>query len=200
MSNSITRIIFDKQKVEFSDTELTFSIGHIKSRNVSAVYFVMNLYDFEENLIHQYISDRWIIGQAYVRKHTTFTIPQEIINKAFYMQMELNAVGVSSENPLYFNEVMLNEGEYKKYHDNSKKKKSIKIKFNKSSYANLYNEDGKFLQVIRPAQGDIFTNKITASEVTVLAPHLEDEEYEDSPVNLFFEYINQREQRVDVLR
>ena len=61
------------------------------------------------------------------------------------------------------------------------------MKFNKSCYANLYNEDGKFLQVIRPSKDDIFINKITASEVTVLAPHLEDEAEEDSPVNLFFE-------------
>ena len=198
--SSITRIIFDKQKVEFSDTELTFSIGHIKSRNASTVYFNLKLYDFNDNLIHTFTSNRWLITQNYHNRHATFEIPKEVVNKAYHMVLELNAVGVSSENPLYFNELMLNEGEYRKYHDNSKKKKSIKVKFNKSYYANLYNVDGKFLQVIRPAKGDIFTNKITASEVTVLAPHLEDEEEEDSPVNLFFEYANQREQRIDVLR
>jgi len=198
--SSITRVIFDKQKVEFSDTELTFSIGHIKSRNASAVYFTIKLYDFDDNLIHTYVSDRWVVGQSYQRKYVTFEIPQNIVNKAYHMVLELDAVGVSSENPLYFNELMLNEGGYKKYHDNSKKKKAVKVKFNKSCYANLYNEDGKFLQVIRPSKDDIFINKITASEVTVLAPHLEDEADEDNPINLFFEYANQREQRIDVLR
>ena len=198
--SAITKVIFDRQKVEFSDDELTLSVGHIKSRTVSAIYFNLKLYNFNEELIHTYTSDRWLISHSYQRRHTTFNIPTDIVDKAVYMQLELVGVGASSENPIYFNELMLNEGEYKKYHDNSKKNKSVRIKFNKSSYANLYNEDGKFLQVIRPTQGDIFTNKITASEITILAPHLEDEEEEDNPINLFFEYINQKEQRIDVLR
>ena len=198
--SAITKIIFDKQKVEFADDELTFSIGNIKSRTVSTFYFHLRLYNLSDSLIYTYTSDRWVISNSYHTRYVTFNIPSKYVDKVAYMQLELIAVGVSSENPLYFNELMLNEGGYKKYHDNSSKKKSVKIKFNKSSYAILYNEDGNSLQVIRPSQGDIFTSKITASEVTILAPHLEKEIEEDNPINLFFEYINQREQRVDVLR
>lgn len=198
--SELFKITFKKKKVEFTDTTLTFSLGHVKSREVSTLYFNLKLFNFDNTLIHTYTSDRWVISSAYTTKHTTFNIPSEVVNTALYMQIELVGVGISSENPLYFNEVMLNEGEYVGYHSNSEKNESVKIKFNKSSYAILYNRDGKSLQVIRPSHGDIFTDKITASEITVLAPHLENEPLEDDDVNLFFEYMNQREQKIDILR
>ena len=60
-----------------------------------------------------------------------------------------------------------------------------------SRYINLYNNDGNYLQVIRPMGDNLTTNVLTKSTCSVLAPHFHDEEDIDDPVNIFLEFINQ---------
>lgn len=193
-------IKFPVQDVNFMDTELTFSINHIKSREISTLYFYLRLYDYEDTLIYEYESDRWIITPTYQHKETLFDIPQEMLDGAVKYQLEMVAVGISSENPLQFNEVMLQEGEFTSYHIPSEVSLDWEVKFNKNSFANMYSDNGVFLQVIRPLKDSFFTNRLTKSECTVLAPHLYDEPSVDNPIAVFLEFINQTEQRIDVLR
>lgn len=193
-------IKFPKVSADFSDNELTFSINHIKSRELSTLYFYFRAYDIDDELIYTYESDRWIIDPVYRHKEDTFTIPQEIADTCISFQIEMVAVDISSENPLQFNEVMFQEGEFVAYHIPREAIKSWEVKLNKNSYANLYGKDGEYLQVIRPLKDSFFTDRLVKSECTVLAPHLYDEPRVDSPVNLFLEFSGQREQRIDVLR
>jgi hypothetical protein len=95
---------------------------------------------------------------------------------------------------------MFQEKDYSDYHTVSEQITDAKIGFNKSSYVNLYNGDGSFLQVIRPTRADIHTNKLDACTCTVIAPHLTEEDVFDDPINIFLEFINQSDQRIDVLR
>ena len=198
-------IMLPKQVVIFSNNKLTFSVEKMKSRLPSVFYFILHLYDKNDDEIifnekPVYKSNRWAIDRTYSTYHTTFEIDESCIWRAIRFQIELVAIGITSENPLYFNGLMFNEREYKDYHEPREVVTEKEIGFLKSSYANLYGYDGNYLQVIRPTRANMFTNRISASPCTVLAPHFDDEADVDNPVNVFMEFINQTEQRIDVLR
>lgn len=193
-------IVFPKVDAYFIENTLSFSIENMKSRLASAVYFIFYAYDRNGDKIYEYKSDRWVVDETYSRYTKTFTIDENITHTSCTYQVELVAINITSENPLYFNKVMLQEGEYDGYHIPHEIIKEKRIGFKKASYTNLYLKDGNYLQVIRPIRDDISTTKLNASKVTVLAPHFEDEEDVDSPVSVFYEYINQTEQRIDILR
>lgn len=194
-----------KEVVIFSNNQLTFSIDKMKSRLPSVVYFILHLYDRDgdEILLNNrpvYTSRRWAVDRTYSTYHTTFEIDDSLVDMAVKFQLELVMINITSENPLYFNGLMFNEGEYMDYHEPSEIQTEKEIGFINSSYANLYSLDGNFLQVIRPTRTKMFTNKLSASPCTVIAPHFDDEPDIDHPINIFMEFINQTEQRIDVLR
>ena len=96
---------------------------------------------------------------------------------------------------------MFNEGEVISYHEPNEVVEKANIGLDKSGYANLYNDDeDTYLQVIRPDKKQIRSDVLSKCHCTVLAPHIESEPSVDSPINLFLEFINQTEQRIDVLR
>lgn len=194
-----------KQVVIFSDNELTFSIDKMKSRLPCVVYFILHLFDKndDEVLVNQkpvHISSRWVVDKTYSTYYDTFEIDESFVDNAVQFQIELVLINVTSENPLYFNGLMFNEGEYKEYHEPSELETEKEIGFLNSSYTNLYSSNGYFLQVIRPTRAKMFTNRLSASQCSVLAPHFDDERVVDHPINIFMEFINQTEQRIDVLR
>ena len=187
----------------------------MKSRLPCAVYFILHLFDkygtemysdsrdatstVQHNPVYQ--SERWVVDNTYSTYYETFDIDEQYVKEGVQFQIELRTVNVTSENPLYFNGVILNEGEWDGYHTPNEVINEQKIGFNKSNYVNLYSSDkDAYLQVIRPNRDSITTNELTASSCTVLAPHLSSEPSWDEPVNLFLEFINQTEQRIDVLR
>lgn len=200
MSEIEYKIEFAKQGINFNDNTLTLSVEHMKSRTLSTVYFKFRLYDMDDNLIHTYVSDRWVIDNTYSTYYTTFTLDEKIVRESSYYKIEFYTDLITSENPLYFNGVMLKEGEHDDYHKPSDRKENMDVEFNKSSYANLYGDNGIYLQVIRPKHDKITTSTLYGSSCTVLAPHILDESKYDDPVDLFLEFINQTDQRIDVLR
>ena len=184
----------------FNEKDLTFSINHIKSRLGSVLYFKFITYDYNQDVIETYTSQRWYIDTVYSRRVQSFSISDESYNNTYYYRIILVLIGNDSENPLYFTECMLNEGRdlgiYHKPFEEVVKEVGL---FN-SRYANLYFDDGNYLQVIRPQGESFMTNRITKSTCTVLAPHLAHESDMDDPVNIFLEFLHQREQRIDALR
>lgn len=199
MSESEHIITFPMMKTEFMSDTLTFSIGNIKSRLPSVFYYRIILYEMDKTtVLESYTSPRFVVNTSYSSIVDTFEI--DSVDGLAYMELSLVSIGTSSESPLYFNRVMLNEGEYDGYHSTDEQIKNMNIGFNKSGYVNLYDEKDNYLQVIRPLHDKISLKKFYASECTVLAPHLADESSVDSPVNLYLEFINQREQKIDVLR
>lgn len=199
MNETEYHLKFPLTPILFTDEEITFSINYIKSRLTSVLYFKLHCYNRSETEIYTYTSPRWVIDTVYSRRSRTFTIPENILEQTYFTRIELVAVGITSENPLYFSECMLNEGDDIGYYSPNEHI-NYSVKFQNSRYVNLYNQDGNFLQVIRPQGDSIDTNKLLKSTCTVLAPHFFDEEDIDDPVNIFAEFINQTEQRIDVLR
>ena len=220
------------QRRNFESTDFTFSIGHIRSRRPSVMYFILHCYDVTatktideetgefiytgEILIDDnpvYTSDRTVIGTSYGDEPSyinTFSIPakytkdgkqRDLIEDTFYYVLEIITLGVDSENPLYFNRLMLQEGEeYNGYHDPSERSNSHSIELTSNLYANIYNFDGDYLQVIRPNKESFRTDELGKAKYTILAPHFEDDDGVDGHVAVFLEAMNQTEQRIDVLR
>lgn len=185
----------------FDDNEMTFSINQIKSRLTSVMYFKVRFYDMHDTLIHTYTqSDRWVIPTEYTSRSHTFTIPSNVQDDIVASQVELRFVNIDSENPVYFNELMLNVGEYEEYHSPNYLNKGLSVRLNNNCYANLYGDNGSYLQVIRPYGEDFTTDKITRHKCTVLAPHLAEEDSIDDPSNIVYEFIKQTEQVIEVLK
>ena len=207
MSQLEYHLTFPRQYVRFDEKTVTFSICHIRSRFPSVLYFRLYGYDVHENLIYSYTSPRWIInngvtddGKPIFDKRTrTFDIDDTIYEDIAYTQIELVTIGISSENPLYFNNVIFNNGRDIGY-CKPNQRESKTIGFKNTRYCNLYDVNGNYLQVIRPNADSMMTDVLTKCGCTVIAPHLENESDIDDPINIFYEFINQVEQRIDVLR
>lgn len=202
MSEEEYHILFPKIQVNFNKEDLIFIINNIKSRYTSTLYFKLHCYDRTNTEIYTYTSPRWMIDEVYTRRQRAFSLSSDVYSKILYTQIELITIGISSENPLYFTECMFAEydGDNMEYHVPNDVMADVQIGFVKNWYVNLYDSDGNFLQVIRPTGGNITNTTLTKSTCTVLAPHLYEESDIDDPVEIFMEYINQTEQRIDVLR
>lgn len=201
MSEQEYYIKFPKIDANFSNNNLVFLINNIKSRLTSVLYFRVYFYNPNNTLLYTYTSPRWVIDTEYKMRKKSFSISDDVLNHVSKVQIELIAIGNSSENPLYFNECMFceDDGDYT-YHEPSEVIKETHIGLLNSRYIKLYNGDGDYLQIIRPTGQDFTTKNITKSTCTVLAPHLSSEAEIDDDVNVFMEFINQTEQRIDVLR
>ena len=101
MSEVEYHLKFPIQDITFNNKTLTFSIDAVKSRLGSVLYFKLHLFDKTKNTIYTYTSPRWYIDTVYTRRALTFDINQNKLDKAFFYQIELVAIGTTSENPLY---------------------------------------------------------------------------------------------------
>lgn len=199
MSETEYRLKFPKSPTQFITSTVTFSINNIKSRLTSVFYFKLHCYDKTDTEVYTYTSPRFVVDTEWRRRSHTFDLPNGIEEDIVYTQIELVFIGVTSENPLWFTECMLNENGDIGYHQPSEHRE-LDVGFLNSRYVNLYTANGNYLQVIRPQGDKIHTNILDKSTCTVLAPHFEDESDIDDPINIFMEFINQTEQRIDVLR
>ena len=201
-------------QIRVSDNELTFSIGQVRSRTPSVMYFKFYAYYYRgTDPIIEYTSPRWVITSEYTLKSHTFNIkeildatPQQVLNNFGITKLtpedidhyyfEIYTLGVNSENPLYMNHIQLNEGEYKEYHQPNDAITDVKVGYNKSYSLNLYDTTDTYLQIIRPNQEDLTTTQLLPSQKTILVPHLPNESSWDNPDNIFYEYMYQTEQRI----
>ena len=195
------RLTFKETQVRISDEQITFTIGQIKSRSMSVVYFKLYAYDLRKTLIGEYTNERWVITSEYREKTKTFEVPlisghdpQDIDT----VIIELYTIGIDSENPLYFNHVMLNSGTYLDYQQPNESVGNVEVGFKNNKYVNLYDNSEGFLQIIRPTGEAFTTEKLTASQDTILAPHLPNESEFDNPTALFYEYMYMVEQVIGV--
>lgn len=195
------KLTFPVTQIRTSNNQLTFSIGKIKSRTPSVIYFKFYGYDLHKTLITEYTSNRWVITSEYTKQYETFELDFEEGYESGDLdtyQIELYLIGIDSENPLYFNHLQLNIGEDKEYHVPNESLQNIAIGFNNTSYVNLYDNSDTFLQIIRPQHEGFSTIQLTPSQCTILVPHLPNESEFDNPVALFYEYMYQTEQIIGV--
>lgn len=106
------------------------------------------------------------------------------------------------ETEVIFNQIMLYEGEkgmnYSK-DDSLQKAAQTEIYFDKTYYANLYNEKDNYgLSIIRPHRTSFSLNNITASEITVLAPYMKLSKPHDKVDKLILEYVNSYDQVISI--
>ena len=140
-------ILFPKTQILFGKNDLTFSIDNIRSRRPSVLYFHLHCFDMDGDLIKLdgngkiidktsegyanghtvYTSARWVIGTVYEHRESYFEISDEVIENTVYTQIEIVTMGIDSENPLYFNKVMLQEGVFKEYHQPSEVETSLLV-------------------------------------------------------------------------
>lgn len=195
------RITLPRTQIRTSTEDLTFSIGKIKSRTPSVVYFKFYGYDLKNHLITTYTSSRWVITTEYTQKYEEFTLSMRTgysIEDLDTFKIEIYTIGITSENPLWFNRLQLNTDGLKEYHKPNDEKQNIDIGFHNCSYVNLYDDSENFLQVIRPHHENFTTETLTKSQYTILAPHLANESEFDDPVALLYEYMYQTEQVIGV--
>jgi hypothetical protein len=193
-------ITFPQIPVQFDESDLTFSIGHIKSRMPSVIEMKLHCYDMTDTLLKTYTASRWVITTDYTHQECTFTVESDVQKDCIYVVPEIITFGVDNENPLWFSELMLNHGEFTGYHSPSELATSSKVNFINNSYANMYDKDGNYLQVIRPNKESFHTDRLDGAEITILAPHFNDDSGFDNDVSVFIEALNQTEQTINVLR
>ena len=201
---------FPVTQVLFDDEDVTFSIERIKSRLPSIFYFILHGYGLKytpenphEILVDGnplYTSPRALVGTDYQRYIHEFSINKDVLEEVAFTQIELRLLGITSENPLYFNGAMLQDEPYDTYHSPEEEIISTSVNFQNNSYANLYQKNGDYLQVIRPTKTKFLTDKLLACECTVLAPHFEDDIGFDDDIAVFMEFLNQTNQKTGVLR
>ena len=200
----IFHLRFKKFQKNFFETFLTFSIGNIKSREPSVGQILLHGYDVhgDEVLISNnpvFEGDRFVITEKYHSRVEEISLSSETLSQIYELEFELVLYGLTSENPCYFNQLMLETGEHTEYHKPNESLTESRILFKNNNYAVLYSDETHSLQVIRPlAHDDITTKKLLKSKYTVLAPHLDGEPVVDAPANLMMEFINQTEQKITI--
>lgn len=209
-------VLKKETQIRVKDDYLTFSIGQVRSRTPSVMYFKFyGFYHKGTSPIIEYTSPRWVISPEYTLKYDTFNIKEILDNVSStiltelgvtslsptdldHYYMELYTIGVDSENPLYMNHIMLAEGDNVDYHQPNDKKADVKIGFHQNYYINLYDNSDTYLQIIRPNREEMTSTTITPSKTTILVPHLPNESSWDNPMNVFYEFMYQTEQRIGI--
>jgi len=198
-------IFFPKVSAGFESNTVTFSINNMKCNDVCIVFYILHCYNLQGNEIlvnYQplHIGNRWIVDNVYSPYYDTYEISSTHLHNIHQIQIELVIIGVNDNNPLRFNQVMFANKEYDGvWHKPDEEMEEANIGFNKNRFINLYtNSTENYLQVIRPYGDAITTKKLTKSQLTVIAPHLEHEPEIDNPTNLLMEFYNQNEQETTI--
>ena len=207
-------ILFPKVSNQFNVYENSFTINQMRCRTVSVVYFMLHAYlaNGTELLIDDeplHIGERWAVDETWSSYTETFDIPsdttnsieaEDILSQIKDFQIELVLINIDDDNPLHFTECMLANTPFEDYFDSNETISEATIEFINNTYVNLYsnNQEGDYLQVIRPYSVPFSNTVLNRSKCTVLAPHIISESNNDKPQNLFFEFMNQTEQETNI--
>lgn len=199
------RILFPRMKNRLTSGENAFIINNMKCRTVSVVYMILHCYHLDGHEILTgdkpfHIGERWVIDETWSKYYSIINV-DTILNNLKEIQIELVCINVDDNNPLYFTECMLQDnGLIGDYHAPDEAIIDAEIGFLNTNYANLYtnNQEGDYIQVIRPNTDSFKNSKLTKSNDTIIAPHLKDEPSTDKPQNIFVEFLNQTEQKTTI--
>lgn len=198
---NVTRLKTPFQIRPSTSGKITLSIGNIKSTD--PIVGRIGLYGYLPNKVQEgsIFSPKFPISNVYESQHFTFDVDEVFAPTIGYVRMGLTFYGISDSTEVRFNHLMMNEGEYSKYHPPLDAIEESQVYLNNNFYVGLYTSDTQnYLQIIRPHYDNFSTKKLTKSKCTVLAPHLENEQKEDSPANLGLEYMMMNDQVINILR
>jgi hypothetical protein len=195
-------IKFPKARCLFNELKATFSIGKAKCRTVAIIYPIIHCFNPSGTLINSIIGTRGVVDETWSPYHYTFELTEKQRNDIAEIQIELVMLNVSNDNSLKFTECMLKDGEYtaEEYFAPDDDVSEVTVEFPRNTYVNLYsnNQEGDYLQIIRPDRTRITNQKLLKADTTVLVPHLAGETELDKPINIYMEYINQTEQTTNI--
>lgn len=200
---SIFHLRFPKVQKNFTTGNITFSIGNIKSRHLSVGLFKLHCYNYQGQEILTsnkplHVGKRFVITSSYHEYVEPIELTDAQISQTYEFEIELVLFGITSENPCWFNNLMLEVGNHEEYHKPNDSFEETDILFKNNNYAVLYSTNHHGLQVIKPNTDKITTKTLPKSEFTILAPHLDEEPVTDTPSKLMMEFINQTEQYISI--
>lgn len=188
-------------KRNFSNNKLSLYIGNLKCDDIVFLRPIIEVYTTGKSLIRTHYGKWKVIGNEYQQLYNGFTLNQGDMERIGYYRISLQFDGVTLHNKLYFNHLQLAEGTVDKYHQPESSIPKTSIKLINNFYVNLYQSTtDNYLQVIRPYYNNFDTETLTKSKVTVLAPHLANEDDIDSPQNIGLEFMNASDQVIEILR
>lgn len=155
-----------------------------------------------------YRGTEYDVGVWQQTKHLT-VLTSERRGKVTFSDVPSNVESIDFEIKLKDNipsiilsQFMLYEGDYETNHQTDTRKSiydSANIDFNRSFYANLYNEeDEQGISVIRPYMDSIKLTDLPPSETTVLYPYNRKCKIEDSPSRVSIEYLKANNQIINI--
>lgn len=206
------RVKFPKERTKIREPDITFHIGNLKCNTQAVIYYIFHGFNAHNEEIFSLIDPvdddkskpvhtgkRQVVCSEYNSYTDTFTLSEDVLNTMAYTQIELVLIGIDDNNPLVFNNCMLTDKMFSEYHAPDEKIDKSIIDMIKTPYANLYsNISDDYLQVIRPYSTSFFTDVLSKSQMTILAPHLENEAEIDAPNNILMEVLNQVEQTTNI--
>ena len=200
---SIFHLTFPRVQKNFEATLLSFSIEHIRSRVPSVAQMVLHCYNYRGNEILSnskpvHVGNRFVVTSKYQPHTEEIALSANTLSNTYEFEIELILYGITSENPLWFNNLMLETGTHVEYHKPEDAFDESDVIFKNNNYAVLYSTNHHGLQVIRPELDKITTKKLSKSKYTILAPHLDEEPATDTPSRLMMEFINQTEQHITI--
>lgn len=188
-------------KRNFTNRKLSYLIDNIRCNDIMLIKPFIEVYTTGKTLINTYYSNWKVIGSEYQPLSTTFNINSNEMSRIGYYKVGFLLDGATLHNKLYFNHLQLAEGTVNKYHQPESTIPKTSIKLINNFYVNLYQSTtDNYLQVIRPYYNNFDTETLTKSKVTVLAPHLANEDDIDSPQNIGLEFMNASDQVIEILR
>ena len=199
-------VLLPKMSNSLNGGEFTFTINKLKCRKggLAVVYYKLHTWDLNGNEILSnsdayHIGTRTVVDEDWGSYHDTFYISDDILNTIKYIQIELRFILVDDNNPIFFSELMLQNGEFTEYHSPNEELKEAVIGFNNNSYVNLFDgENRNYLQIIRGDKIPFTSKVLSKAQNTAIAPHIVSEPVLDRPDNIFFEYLNQKEQTTNI--
>lgn len=188
-------------KRNFSYNKLSFLMDNVKCNDIMLIRPYIEVYTTGKSLISTHYANWKMVGSEYQPVISSFVIEANKINRIGYYKVGFLIDGLSLHNKLYFNHLQLAESYVDKYHQPESSIPKTSIKLINNFYVNLYQSTtDNYLQVIRPYYNNFDTETLTKSKVTVLAPHLANEDDIDSPQNIGLEFMNASDQVIEILR
>ena len=204
MSQEEIHILFPMQRSELKDGIVSFAINYMKCRTVAVMYYILHAYDYDDTeiLVENapfHIGMRWAVDETWSSYVDEVELSESDLKEVAKIQLELVLINVDDDNPIYFTELMLMNGEFEHYYEPDEAFVEAEIGFINNAYVNMYkNNVDRYLQIIRPTRTPFTTSTLSKSGYTILAPHLNGENPNDKPQNLFMEFINQTEQTTNI--
>lgn len=205
MTQTEYHIRFQKIRNPIENLNLTFVIGNMKCRTYAVVYFVLHAYNNRGDEIYSvgnkpiYTSKRWVVDESYRQYIEEFSVTDKQLKQFAFIQIELVAINVDDNNPLWFTQCMLTDDVFFAYHAPNEAKAESEVNLINNCYADMFiTHSDSYLQIIRPSKKSFTTNKLTKNDITVIAPHLADEPQVDKSSNLLMEFLNQKEETTNI--